>query len=71
MEIVSRIRKFIYVMRFAFNPPPDYHDTLMRNMKVLIEQEKIRERWCEILGKDPADDGYTLDGGRIDKERPK
>lgn len=71
MELVNRVKKFIQTMIYAFNPPPDYHDTLMRNLKVQIEQEKIRERWCEAWGKDPADDGYSLDGRRIDKEGSK
>lgn len=71
MELVSRVKKFIHAMKFAFNPPPDYHDTLMRNLKVRIEQENIRDRWCEIWDQSPADDGYSLDGRRIDKEGSK
>jgi len=48
-------------MVFAINPPPDFHDRLWANMQVLIEQEKIREQWYEIWGKDPAEDDDSSD----------
>lgn len=68
MDLFNRIKKFIDAMKYAINPPSDLHETLMRNLKARIEQEKIRENWCKAVGKDPTDDGYTLYGRRIDKE---
>lgn len=56
VEFFRRIGRFIYAMVFAINPPPDFHDRLWENMQVLIEQEKIKERWIEIWGRDPAMD---------------